>query len=253
MPSHMSSDDGQNYIGLREWENMAQAWIEEMRYGRNPVRRGFLDRYMLAACGDVTGLRILDCGCGEGRFCRMLVERGAGYVLGVDLCRPLIDAARELKGERDEYCLANVENLDFLAPESFDLAVSYLNQCDVSDFLANNRAVYRVLKKGGRFLVANLHPMRSAAGTWCRNAAGEKLHVILDRYFDEGERHWTMLGCPLINFHRTLSTYIRGFISTGFEIIDVVEPTVGPEDLAAYPELDDERRVPNFIIYILGK
>src|SRR5205085_9404253 len=97
------------------------------------------DPPMLAACGAVTGLRVLDCGCGEGRFCRLLADRGAAHVLGLDLCRPMIAAAEKMKSDRDEYRVANVEDLSFLDNAMFDLVVSYLNQCDLPDFAANNR------------------------------------------------------------------------------------------------------------------
>ena len=238
---------------VREWLDLSPAWIKEAREGRNPTRNGLLDPPMLDACGSVAGLKILDCGCGEGRFCRILVDRGAAYVLGVDLCAPMIEAARELQSGRDAYRVADVQNLDLIENESFDLAVSYLNHCDLPDFRANVREVFRVLRAGGRFVVANLHPMRSAAGPWLKTPDGEKLHVILDNYFDEGERHWEMMGSDLTNFHRSLSTYIRGFLDAGFTIEGLVEPTVTPEHLALYPELDDELRVPNFIIYKLRK
>lgn len=57
-----------NQTGLNhEWNALAPAWIREAREGANPTRNGLLDPPMLAACGDVTGLRVLDCGCGEGR------------------------------------------------------------------------------------------------------------------------------------------------------------------------------------------
>ena len=56
---------------------MASVWIKEVREGRNPTREGLLDQPMLEACGDVDGLKILDSGCGEGRFCRLLAARGA--------------------------------------------------------------------------------------------------------------------------------------------------------------------------------
>ena len=39
----------------------------------------------------------------------------------------------------------------------------------------------------------------------------------------------------------------------GFAIQDIVEPTVSYENLERYPELDDELRVPNFIIFVLEK
>jgi len=237
----------------REWAELAPAWIREARQGRNPTRIGLLDEPMLEACGNVEGLDVLDCGCGEGRFCRILVQRGAAHVLGLDLCQPMIDAAEQLRSGRDEYRVADAQDLSFLDNESFDLAVSYLNQCDLADFQANNREVFRVLKPGGRFVVANLHPMRSAVGGWHRTEDGRKLHVILDRYFDEGERRWTMMGAEFTNFHRSLSTYIKGFLDAGFTVERIAEPTVTPQQLQRYPELDDELRVPNFIIYVLGK
>jgi hypothetical protein len=95
--------------------------------------------------------------------------------------------------------------------------------------------------------------MRSAVGAWHRSDSGQKEHVILDRYFDEGDRTWKMMGSEFTNFHRTLSTYISGFLNAGFSIEGIVEPTVISEQLKNYPELDDELRVPNFIIYILKK
>lgn len=237
----------------REWIALAPAWIKEAREGRNPTRNGLLDSPMLEACGNVEGLRILDCGCGEGRFCRILAERGAAYVLGLDLCGPMIAAARELQSERDAYRVQDVQDLGFLENETFDLAVSYLNQCDLPDFEMNTIEVFRVLKRGGRFIIANLHPMRSATGKWHRSPDGEKLHVTVDNYFAEGERHWQMMGAPVTNFHRSLSTYINTFIKTGFLIKGIIEPTITMDQLHAYPELDDELRAPNFIIYVLQK
>jgi hypothetical protein len=95
--------------------------------------------------------------------------------------------------------------------------------------------------------------MRSATGSWQRSADGSKLHVILDRYFDEGERNRSLLGTELTNFHRTLSTYVRAYRKCGFAIEDLIEPTVDPADVAHYPDLEDELRVPNFIIFVLKK
>ncbi|MEM8780589.1 MAG: class I SAM-dependent methyltransferase [Cyanobacteria bacterium P01_G01_bin.49] len=237
----------------QEWINLSQAWITEARKGKNSNRNGLLDQPMLIACGDVTGKKIIDCGCGEGRFCRILAARGANYVLGIDLCEPMIEAARKLQSETDEYRVADVQDISFMENEMFDLAVSYLNQCDVPNLHSNNREVHRILKKAGRFIVANLHPMRSAVGAWHKSNSGKKEHVILDRYFDEGDRTWKMMGSEFTNFHRTLSTYISSFLTTGFTIEGIVEPTVSGKQLKDYPDLEDELRVPTFIIYILKK
>ena len=237
---------------VQQWRALSSDWIKESR-GRNANRKGLLDKPILEACGDVSGLSVLDSGCGEGRFSRIMVSQGAEYVLGVDSCEPMIDAARTLRSGADEYRVADVQEMSFLAEETFDVAVSYLNQCDLPDFAANTREVFRVLKPGGRFVVANLHPMRSAMGGWHKDEAGRKLHAILDNYFDESERHWEIWGKELTNFHRSLSTYLNGFLEVGFVLTRVVEPTVALTDVKEYPELEDELRVPNFIIYVLDK
>ncbi len=237
----------------KEWRELSSAWIKEAREGKNPTRNGLLDQPMLEACGNVEGLRILDCGCGEGRFCRILLEKGAKHTLGIDLCEPLIEAAKELQSDGDVYRVADAQNLSFLGDQTFNIAVSYLNQCDLPDFQANNREIFRILKPGGKFIVANLHPMRSAVGYWHKSEDGEKQHIIVDNYFDEGERHWKLMGAWLTNFHRSLMTYMDGFLKAGFTLERIVEPSAIPEQLAKYPELDDELRVPNFIIYALRK
>jgi 2-polyprenyl-3-methyl-5-hydroxy-6-metoxy-1,4-benzoquinol methylase len=97
----------------REWIELAPAWIKEAREGANPTRSGLLDAPMLEACGNVQGQRILDCGCGEGRFCRLLVARGAAYILGLDLCKPMIEAADAMKSVCEEYRVADVQDCAF--------------------------------------------------------------------------------------------------------------------------------------------
>lgn len=233
----------------QQWLELAPTWIKECRAGRNAIRAGFLDKAVIGACGCVQGLEVLDVGCGEGRFCRMLVDQGAKRVLGVDFCEPMIQAARELATGKESYRIGDAQHLSFLADRSFDLAISYLNQCDLRDFAANSREVSRILRPGGRFVICNLHPMRSATGGWQKNADGSKQHAILDRYFDEGERNWDVLGTALTNFHRTLSTYVTEYRRCRFTIEKLIEPTIDPADLEHYPELEDELRVPNFIIF----
>ncbi len=41
--------------------------------------------------------------------------------------------------------------------------------------------------------------------------------------------------------------------SAGFRIHRIVEPAATKQAAEDYPELEDELRVPNFIIYLLGK
>jgi len=76
-----------------DWDRSAEAWLDERGKAGNWGRRLVLDRIMLDRVRRARPANALDVGCGEGRFCRKLAERGAAHVLGIDLCEEMIDAA----------------------------------------------------------------------------------------------------------------------------------------------------------------
>ena len=72
-----------------QWAESVEDWIQQDQ----SVRTGMLDSWMLEALGDVSGKRVIDIGCGEGRFCRLLAGLGA-EVTGIDLTEALVEKAR---------------------------------------------------------------------------------------------------------------------------------------------------------------
>ena len=54
-----------------QWEAMAEDWIS-LQNCETSHRDAMLD-----AVGEVSGRKVVDLGCGEGRFSRMLARRGA--------------------------------------------------------------------------------------------------------------------------------------------------------------------------------
>ncbi|MYA61757.1 MAG: methyltransferase domain-containing protein, partial [Dehalococcoidia bacterium] len=202
-----------------QWTEAAQDWIGQDQ----AVRTGMLDSWMLDALGNVRGKRALDIGCGEGRFSRLLAGLGA-EVTGVDLTEPLIERARSLAVGGDSYVMGDAERLDGIADDSFDLAVSYIVMVDLLDYRASIEAAYRVLKPGGRFIVCNVHPMRSAVPYGWVNLAGRKLFYAVDDYWDEGPREFPWWGKNFVNMHRTLSSYVTAFLEAGFVLEGLAEP-----------------------------
>jgi hypothetical protein len=95
--------------------------------------------------------------------------------------------------------------------------------------------------------------MSTAGNQWVKDENGNKLHFKLDNYFDESLREMRFQGHSVWNFHRTLATYLNCFAGTGFALEGIREPKPSPEQLARYPEVDDNLRVPYFIIYLLRK
>ena len=81
------------------WIDSARAYIN-FQDAEDPNRTLLLDPIMLDLCGDVAGKRVLDLGCGEGRFCRMLAERGA-LCTGIDLISEMARSDREHRRSSD--------------------------------------------------------------------------------------------------------------------------------------------------------
>ena len=238
-----------------QWAVMADEWIAavETRGDRNAHREGLLDSWMLAAVGDAKGLAVIDLGCGEGRFSRMLAERGA-RITGLDLSERFIEYAAEHRARDEEYILGDMEALSGIGHASFDLAVSYLTLVDVPDYESAIGEAFRVLRPKGRLVVCDLQPMTSAAMGWIRHGF-DKLHYKLDDYFDEGERVLRMMpgDHKWTNLHRTLSSYPNAFLEAGFALEGIKEPKPTAEQVARFPYIANNLRVPEFIIYLLSK
>ena len=142
-----------------------------------------------------------------------------------------------------------------MADGAFDAAVSYIVLVDLLDYRRSIREAYRVLRPGGRFVVCNVHPMRSAVvgeTTWVKDG-DRKLHYRLDNYTEEGPREFGWWDRTFVNMHRTLSSQVSAFLDAGFVLEARHEPVPSEEQLAVHPEFDAELRVPNFIIFVLGK
>ena len=118
---------------------------------------------ILAILGDVTGLRCLDLACGLGQYARLLIERGASSVLGLDISDSMILGAREaLSALSPEEDRAKVEfrvqdcGKPFEAeggPFDLVLAIWLLDEAShYAEMLAMWQNVWANLKPGGRFI-----------------------------------------------------------------------------------------------------
>lgn len=224
------------------WDESAKAWIDVIGEDGDWGRRHVLDAPMLARVQGRGFRRAVDIGCGEGRFCRMLGERGV-QAIGVDPTRVLIDRARALDGAGD-YRIGRAEALD-LPDASMDLAVFYLSLIDIAGLAAAVAEAGRVLKPGGTVLVANLQSFNTAADPagWTREPDGSRRFCI-DGYLDERVVQIGWRGVSIQNWHRPLGVYMSAFLDAGFTLVHFSEPepTIGGEKADRY------RRAPNFLI-----
>jgi SAM-dependent methyltransferase len=223
------------------WTASAPGWIAHIEEG-NMAREVLLDPVMSAWCKDVEGLRALDVGSGEGRFCRMLTGWGA-KAIGIEPTPPLLAHAVRL-GKAGAYVRGVGEKLPFTSAQ-FDLVVMYLVLIDIPDFRAAISEAARVLKPGGKLAVANLAPHASTLTTgWVRDEAGQKLYYPIDNYLEERAMIAAWKTIEIVNFHRPLSAYMAAFLGSGLILKAYEEPSPTPEEIERNPDWQHERRVP---------
>lgn len=160
------------------------------------------------------GTRVLDVGCGVGRWSRLLAARGA-RVTGVDLSPTMIAQARQ-RAARDgvaDRCRFEVRDLSSLdVGEQFDLVLSVtvlqhiLDPERLRDALAAMRAH---LAPGGRMILLEAAP--TAVRTDCDSTVFTARHrdVYLDMFRECGLVLRALTGVDPAPFRTRLLPYVR--------------------------------------------
>ncbi len=248
--------------GAASWEAIADGWAERMRTDTDFSRTLVLDAPHLALLGDVAGKHVLDAGCGEGRFSRMLANRGA-RVTAIDLSRRMIELGRESESADTrtiEFHEMNMCDLGAFGDESFDVVVAYLTIIDVEDYESAIAQISRVLRPGGQFLFSIVHPCFYPPGAeWQPRKPGtypifdrDKLYLKVDNYFPARElrfKMWPTAPAETVNFHRPLSDYARVCRQNDLLIREIAEPVPSDEVLAQRDDLRAHVRAPYFLIF----
>ena len=198
---------------------------------------------------DFQGKRVLDLGCGFGWHCVYAAQHGASSVLGTDISEKMLaEARRKTDDPRITYRRMAMEDMDF-APAAFDVVISSLALHYEADFSQVCRRVHHCLAAGGAFVFSCEHPVFTAYGTqdWYCDGQGRPMHWPVDRYFEEGARTAHFLGCDVVKYHKTLTTYVNTLLHNGFSLTALVEPEPDPR-LLDVPGMRDELRRPMMLL-----
>lgn len=174
--------------------------------------------------GDVRGRRVLELGCGAAAAARWLAVEGA-QVVAMDLSAGMLRHARaagEATGVRVPLLHADATLLPF-RDQAFDIVCTAFGAVPfVADSAAVMRAVFRVLRPGGRWVFSVTHPMR-----WIfLDDPGEGGLVAIHSYFDRRPyvEHDETGAATYVEHHRTLGDRIRELVAAGFVLTDLIEP-----------------------------
>lgn len=195
------------------------------------------------------GKTVLDLGCGYGWHCKYAAEQGAVRVLGLDLSRKMIEAAKERNaGEQIEYRICGIEEYEY--PENeWDCVVSNLALHYIEKIERVFQNVHRTLKRDGIFLFNIEHPVFTAGvgQDWIYTSEGTPKYWPVDNYFVPGERKTRFLGCEVKKQHHTLTQILMGLLNQGFEL-NAVEEAEPPQEMMNIPGFRDELRRPMMLL-----
>ena len=203
----------------------------------------------------VSGLRILDLGCGFGAFARWARENGARSVLGIDLSEQMLERARALTQDpaisyrRDDIEHLTLPDASFDLDGFFDLVYSSLALHYLEDFEAVCGAIRKLLASGGHFVFSVEHPLFTAPShpQWRTEADGSKTWP-LNGYLLEGARVTEWITPGVVKYHRPPSRYVNSLLAQGFRLTRLEE--WGPSDaqITEWLELAEERQRPTFLL-----
>ncbi|MGL5699389.1 MAG: class I SAM-dependent methyltransferase [Kluyvera sp.] len=198
----------------------------------------------------MSGLRVVDLGCGYGWFCRWARDEGAAQITGLDLSSRMLERAREMTdGSGIDYRCEDLQNLS-LARHSCELVYSSLALHYLPDIAPLLATVFEALTPGGALVFSAEHPIYTAPlqQGWQQDENGQKSWLV-SHYQQEGERISNWFADGVKKQHRKLSSWINALVAVGFVIEHLDEWGPTAEQIAAQPALDEEKERP--MIFLL--
>lgn len=197
------------------YQNMREQQINANNLIEKPQMQEMLPK-------DVSGMTILDLGCGAGGLSKMLSDAGAKYVLGTDISKNMINEANKIavKGKL-EFKVMAMEEIDQIH-KKFDMVVSSLAFHYVKDFEKLIKDISNLLKPNGLLVFSQEHPMRV-----CRVYTNEqskqididgKHYFLISDYQNMGKRVYNWNGTNVEKYHRTMEYIINTLCNSNLNI-----------------------------------
>ena len=182
----------------------------------------------LRLCGDVTGKRVLDVGCGAGENAIVLASQGA-HVIALDASKAQLALARKLADaaeRRVEWHESDACDLAFLRADSIDLALAIGVIGEIEDLDRLFRQVHRVLRPNAAFVFSFDHPMALAVGREGATPGALPLGALEVRrsYFDAGPVEVLRNDEPIRVIPRTIADVFAALHRAGYRAEVLVEP-----------------------------
>ena len=204
---------------------------------------------------DLKNQTVLDLGCGYGDNCRVFSEKGASYVTGIDISVRMLSVANaKNKLKNIEYLQMQMEDISDLA-RCFDIITSSLAMHYIADYYELVTNIFNILNPGGYFVFSQEHPLITSPKRGVQWATKNKQieYYCLSNYTHEEKRDIFWIVDGVIKYHRPFSAIINPLIQVGFNILEILEPSVSIEIIEKIPDYIKNRHVPNFLLLKVQK
>jgi toxoflavin synthase len=215
---------------------------EQYRRSKQQPWRTHIEAFgLLNLIGAPTGLAVLDLACGEGFYTRMLRQKGAARVTGVDLSEGMIDLARKQEREHRlgiDYIVGDARDLDLTEKCDLVVAAYLLNYAqDRSALQAMCDGIAACLKPGGRFVTVNGSASLNFSATPSYRKYGFETKVVGD--WQEGAPiRWKFFledgSFEIENYHLDQATHEEAFRAAGFRTVHWHAPQLSPHGSAEF-------------------
>lgn len=175
------------------------------------------------------GEAVLDIGCGEGYFTRLIDASGA-HTIGADISKELIASAKK-QSPKIEYHVAPADTLQFAADDSVDALTCVLALQNMERIEPVFKECARVLTSTGRMVFVLNHPAFRIPqrSSWGWDAVTQTQYRRMDAYLSSAKNKIDMTPGShddheyTYSFHRSLQDYTKALASAGFAITRIEE------------------------------
>ena len=215
------------------WELNAEWWQKSFTNGANAE---YSEQLLPLIVGLMNGFqKVLEIGTGEGQIIRALSEVSSNAI-GIDQSDKQIRHGKKTDPS-SPLIRSLAEHLPF-RDSFFDAAIACLVVEHIEQFEESFREVSRVVKRGGRFVLAMNHPLLQSPGSswvedWTTDPPEKYWRVGSYLREEASEEHFGD-GVSIPFTHRPLSRYLNTLNDSGFVTTRMLEPQPFPiqeEDL----------------------
>jgi ubiquinone/menaquinone biosynthesis C-methylase UbiE len=235
---------GDGEVSASQYDAMGSAYssdIEESAFNAYYERPATTD-----LVGDVSGLRVLEVGCGPGGLTNWLVDHGAA-VTAFDVSQEMVRLASSRVGGRATVVKADAsEPLTFAADGSMDLVVASLVLHYMEDWTSVLSEMHRVLAPHGAVVFSTHHPTMD----WQLHSPENYFAIKqITESWTKGEKTYDVTF-----WRRPLTAMTLAIYKAGFYIERIVEPEPESVLYELDPGADEKLRTsPRFLFFRLAK